>query len=507
MDTLQAVSRMLVQGEDHRSLLQEILGVLEEKLDVMRGTVMILNPEGDALIVEAVAAGAEQPRPGATYRRGEGIIGQMLVTGTPELVPLLRADPRFKGRVHSRATPSDTSFLCVPVRMGSHSVGSLSVELPPQPTARLKEVTRVLEILACLIANDLFNRRKARSWRETLEDENQRLREELSGRFRPENILGESSSMRLVFTRIHQVAASSTTVLLRGESGTGKELAASAIHFNSTRASRPLVKVNCAALSEGLLESELFGHERGAFTGAVNARIGRVEEAEGGTLFLDEIGEFSPAIQVKLLRLLQEREYERVGSNQTRKADLRIIAATNRDLEKALADGVFRQDLYYRVNVFPIHLPPLRERKSDLLLLTNHLIKKHQKQAGKEVRRISTPAIDMLTAYHWPGNVRELENCIEYALLLCQDGAIHGHDLPPTLQLPADTVAIGAAGTLPERVAVLERDMLSDALKCTNGNISAAARKLGINERVLRYKLGKLGFEKRRKVRQDHGTR
>ena len=502
MNALQAVSQMLAHNSDHRELLQEILGILEEKLGVSRGTVMVLSADGEGVVVEAVAPGAEQPHHGATYKKGEGIIGQVLASGIPELVPVLSKDPRFKGRLHNRRPHLDVSFICVPVRVGNDPVGSLSVELPVQEPARLKEVARVLEIVACLIANDICNRRIARIWRQSLEQENERLRTELSHRFRPENILGESSHMRLVFTRIHQVANSVTTALIRGESGTGKELVASAIHFNSPRASKPMVKVNCASLSEGILESELFGHERGAFTGAINARIGRVEEAEGGTLFLDEIGEFSGAIQVKLLRLLQEREYERVGSNNTRKANVRIIAATNRDLDKAVADGIFRQDLYYRVNVFPIHLPPLRDRKSDILQLTNHFVKKHAEAAGKEVRRISTPAINMLTAYHWPGNVRELENCIEYALLLCRDGVIHGHDLPPTLQMPEDASHLGARGMLNERVAILERDMISDALKRSPNNVSAAARELGVNERVLRYKIQKLGLEKHGKRRR-----
>jgi Nif-specific regulatory protein len=494
MDALQAVSRMLARGSDHRELLQEILGVLEEKLDVSRGTVTVLSADGDGFTVEAVAPGTEQPHHGGTFKKGEGIIGNVLASGEPEIVPLLSQDPRHQGRVHRRDGAKDVSFICVPVRVGNDPVGSLSVDLPAQDLARLKEVARVLEIVACLIANDICNRRIARVWRENLEQENQRLRTELSHRFRPENMLGDSSDMRLVFTRIHQVASSATTALITGESGTGKELVASAIHFNSPRKAKPLIKVNCAALSEGLLESELFGHERGAFTGALTARIGRVEEAEGGTLFLDEIGEFSGSIQVKLLRLLQEREYQRVGSNKTHKANVRIIAATNRDLEQAVADGVFRQDLYYRVNVFPIHLPPLRDRKSDILQLTNHFVKKHAEEMNKEVRRISTPAINMLTAYHWPGNVRELENCLEYALLVCRDGVIHGHDLPPTLQMPEESPSTGPSGMLQERVAILERDMISDALKRSEGNVSAAARELGTHERVLRYKIRKLGL-------------
>jgi len=497
MNCLQAVSQMLAHNSDHQELLHEILGVLEEKLGVSRGTVMVLSPDGEGVTVEAVAPGSEPPHHGATYRKGEGIIGQVLASGLAEIVPNLRKDPRFKGRLHGRDPHhADVSFICVPVRVGNDPVGSLSVELPVDELPRLREVARVMEIVSCLIANDICNRRIARVWRQTLEMENERLRTELSTRFRPENILGESSHMRLVFTRIHQVAASATTALIRGESGTGKELVASAIHFNSPRASKPMIKVNCASLSEGLLESELFGHERGAFTGAISARIGRVEEAEGGTLFLDEIGEFSGAIQVKLLRLLQEREYERVGSNKTRKANVRIVAATNRDLEKAVADGLFRHDLYYRVNVFAINLPPLRDRKSDILLLTNHFVKKYSALAGKEVRRISTPAINMLTAYHWPGNVRELENCIEYAMLLCRDGVIHGHDLPPTLQMPDGAPYLGTGGMLHERVAILERDMISDALKRSPHNVSAAARELGVNERVLRYKLAKLGLAK-----------
>jgi Nif-specific regulatory protein len=497
MDALQAVSRMLARGAEHRELLQEILGVLEEKLDVSRGTVMILSPDGDGFTVEAVAPGAERPHHLGTFRKGEGIIGNVLASGEPEIVPLLSQDPRHKDRVHHRDGEKEVSFICVPVRVGNDPVGSISVDLPAQGMTRLKDVARVLEIVACLIANDLCNRRIARVWRENLEQENQRLRTELSHRFRPENMLGDSSDMRLVFTRIHQVAASATTALICGESGTGKELVASAIHFNSPRSGKPFIKVNCAALSEGVLESELFGHERGAFTGALTARIGRVEEAEGGTLFLDEIGEFSGSIQVKLLRLLQEREYERVGSNKTQKANVRIIAATNRDLERAVSDGSFRQDLFYRVNVFPIHLPPLRDRKSDILQLTNHFVKKHAQEMGKEVRRISTPAINMLTAYHWPGNVRELENCIEYAMLLCHDGVIHGHDLPPTLQMPEEAPYVGVSGMLNERVAILERDMISDALKRSGGNVSAAARELGTNERVLRYKIRKLGLARR----------
>ena len=330
--------------------------------------------------------------------------------------------------------------------------------------------------------------------RQMLESENLRLRNALKERFRPEDIIGNSHGMREVYLRINQVASTNMTVLIRGESGTGKELAASVIHYNSLQARKPFVKVNCAALSEGLLESELFGHEKGAFTGAFFSRAGRIEEAEGGTLFLDEIGDLSPAIQVKLLRLLQEREYERVGSDRTLKANVRILAATNRELENAVEKGLFREDLYYRINVFPIVLPPLRERKEDILLLADHFVATYARKLGKDVRRISTQAINMMAAYHWPGNVRELENCIEYAILLSRDSVIHGHNLPPTLQMPDadDNVQVDS---LKHHVSILEKDMIVDALKSCHGSINAAARRLGVTARIVRYKIKKLRID------------
>ena len=303
--------------------------------------------------------------------------------------------------------------------------------------------------------------------------------------------------MREVYSQIHQVAASDTTVLIRGESGTGKELVAHAVHYSSPRAAGAFLKVNCAALSENLLESELFGHEKGAFTGAIATRKGRIEEADGGTLFLDEIGDFSPATQVKLLRVLQERTFERVGSNRVQKVNVRIVAATNRDLEAAVENGAFRQDLYYRVNVFPIFLPPLRERKDDILLLADFFVERYARKMGKDVRRISTPAINMMVAYHWPGNVRELENSIERAVLLSSDGVIHGHHLPPSLQT-SDYSDTAGEGTLEERVAVFERDIIVDALKRSNGSMSAAAKDLGTTPRIIRYKTAQLGIDYRR---------
>jgi Nif-specific regulatory protein len=296
--------------------------------------------------------------------------------------------------------------------------------------------------------------------------------------------------MQKVYGLVAQVAKSDTTVLLRGESGTGKELVAHAVHYNSMRVGKPFIKVNCASLPETVIESELFGHEKGAFTGAISSRKGRFELAHGGTLFLDEIGDLSPHTQIMFLRVLQEKEFERVGGDKTISTDVRIITATNRDLDQMMEEGLFRQDLYYRLNVFPIHLPPLRDRKTDILLLADFFVEKYSRTNSRDIKRISTPAIDMMMAYHWPGNVRELENCIERAVLLSTDGVIHGHHLPPTLQT-AEASGTGFSGTLDDALERVEREVVLDALKSSRGNRAKAARAIGISERIMGLRIEK----------------
>jgi Nif-specific regulatory protein len=333
--------------------------------------------------------------------------------------------------------------------------------------------------------------------RSRLAEENEHLRDELRDRYAFRNIIGNSAPIQQVYEQVAQVARTNTTVLIRGESGTGKEMVAHAIHYNSPRSKKPFVKVSCAALPESLIESELFGYERGAFTGAQAAKKGRFELAEGGTLFLDEIGDVSLSTQVKLLRVLQEREIERLGGTTSIRINVRLIAATHRPLETLMEEGQFREDLFYRLAVFTIFAPPLRERKPDIMLLADNFLEKYSREHGKHIRRISTPAIDMLTSYHWPGNVRELENTIERAVLVCDGGAVHAHHLPPTLQTAeaSDTVP---RQSLAESVDAFERDLLQDALKSARGSCARAARLLSTTERIFNYKVKKHAIDVRR---------
>jgi Nif-specific regulatory protein len=283
-------------------------------------------------------------------------------------------------------------------------------------------------------------------------------------------------------------------VLILGESGVGKELVASAIHYSGAESGGPFVQFNCAALPENLIESELFGHEKGSFTGATGVRKGRFEDADGGTIFLDEIGELPLTAQAKLLRVLQEKTLERVGANKPIHVDIRIVAATNRNLEEMVAQREFREDLYYRLNVFPITLPPLRERGADIIALADYFTQRFAQRNGKDIKRISTPALNMLMSYHWPGNVRELENVIERATILVEDGVIHGYDLPPSLQMPVSP-EVAQKGTFETRITTYAYEMIVDALKVCDGNMSGAAQMLGLTRRILGLRMKQYGID------------
>jgi Nif-specific regulatory protein len=401
-------------------------------------------------------------------------------------------EPSFLNRsgVWQESGRRELSFMCVPIPLDEGTAGSLGMTVGHEEEAMLQQEVEFLGVVAAMIGQALRVHRLIEAEREKLLSENSQLRQELRARYEFPNLIGTSGAMREVFEQVTRVAGVQTTVLIRGESGTGKELIAHAIHYNSSRAEQPFIKVNCGALPETLIESELFGYEPGAFTDARSQKKGRFELAHGGTLFLDEVGELSQATQVKLLRVLQEQEFERLGGVQPIKVSVRVVAATNKDLEAGMQAGTFREDLYYRLNVFSIFMPPLRDRKPDILHLADHFLEKYSAAAGKSVRRISTPALDLLVSYHWPGNVRELENCVERAVLLSTGGVVHAHDLPPTLQT-AEVSGTDPRTSLDFAVGAYEKDLIVDGLKSARGNQAEAARLLQTTSRILGYKIKK----------------
>ncbi len=494
LQALLQLAPLLVAAPNLQTAMARALEQLETTLNSQTGMVVLRDtPQGDLAVAAATGLPWQTTRR-IRYRPGEGIVGRVVDTGKPVVVPRVSREPLFLNRtsiMKGSGAGCDAMFICVPIPAGGETVGAIGVTLSCGTDAEVGPMSTFLGVVAALLGQSVRVSALLQAERQRLSDENAQLRQELKERYDFRNIIGNSRPMQNLFAQITQVARGNTTVLIRGESGCGKELIAHAIHYHSHRASKPFIKLNCGALPEGLVESELFGHEAGAFTDARSAKKGRFELAHGGTLFLDEVGELSQATQVKLLRVLQEREFERLGGTHTVRVNVRLIAATNRDLEAAVRERTFREDLYYRLNVFSLFLPPLRDRRPDILLLADHFVEKYATEHGKDVRRIATTAIDMLMSYHWPGNVRELENCIERAVLVCEGGVLHGHDLPPTLQTAE------VSGTLPRTslaaaTAALELDLIQDALKTSRGNIARAARLLDTTERVLAYKVGKL---------------
>ncbi len=493
---LYEISQILEESLDINRIIQRVLQFIAEHLGMIRGAITLLDRNtGEILIEEAYGLSSRQRERGR-YRVGEGITGKVVETGDARIIPCVFQDPAFLNRTRAREQDQgeNISFICVPVKLKNQVIGTLSVDHILGDQCDLEEDARLLTIIASLSAQAISIRRDIMEEKRQLQAENSRLQQQLRDRFRPSNIIGTSAAMQMTYDMIAQVARSSTTVLIRGESGTGKELAAQAIHYTSNRSNKQFIKVNCAALPEAIIESELFGHEKGAFTGAVNMRKGRFELADGGSIFLDEIGDLSPLLQVKLLRILQEREFERVGSSYAQKIDVRVIAATNRNLEQLIQKGDFREDLYYRLNVFPIQLPPLRDRRSDIMLLADYFIDRYAAINNLTIHRISTPAINLLTNYHWPGNIRELENSIERAVLLSNDGVIHSHHLPPSLQ-SAESTNTAQSGSLTGALEAFEKEMIIEALKLARGNRSRAAASLQITERIMGLRIQKYGID------------
>ncbi len=492
LKVLMGIMELLESGGDIRTILDEVLKLLSRELGLKRGMISLVKADFTEVYLDVAPDFRKKDLKTIRYGIGEGITGQVVKTGRPLAVPKLDEAPLFLDRTGLRKEINRAAyaFICVPIKYKDEVIGALSVDTVSAGKAALEVEVFFLEAVSKTIAHIVYMQR-TREEEKRLEKENIRLRKQLESAWKPNQIIGNSRPMREVYSLIEQVADSNTTVLVTGETGTGKELTAAAIHEASPRRDGPFVRVNCAVFPENLLENELFGHEKGAYTGASEKHIGRFERANGGTIFLDEIGELSLSAQIKLLRILQEKEFERVGGTETIKVNVRVIAATNKDMEKAVDAGEFRLDLFYRLNVFPIHMPPLRKRGADVMLLADSFVQKYSKEIGKEVTRICTPAIDMIMAYHWPGNVRELENCIERAVLLAKEGVIHSYNLPPSLQMESKCLKKVKGGTLEKMVAAYERDLIAQELKNSFGNQSETARKLGTTKRVIQYKVQK----------------
>ena len=505
LTSLLDVSQALASPPNLKSAFHRVLEILERYHGTSRSVIALPRDDGRRLYLHA-SVGIRTPHADAPL--GGSLAQQVFESGRPIVIPRVSQEPALAARGDgaprngrpSRGRPADEddlTYICVPVQQSRQCRGVLEVELAFRSERNYDRTMKFYGVVGSMLAQALKMQSLLEADRQRLVNENVRLRDELRERYDFSHILGTSGAMRQVCEQVVQVARTNTTVLIRGESGTGKELIAQAIHYNSLRARKAFVKVSCGALPETLIESELFGYEKGAFTGAEQRKKGRFELADGGTLLLDEIGDVNLATQVKLLRVLQEREFERLGGTEPLKVDVRLIAATNKDMEAAVADGSLRQDLLYRLNVFSIFVPPLRERKSDILLLADHFVEKLSADHGKQVKRISTPAIDALVGYHWPGNVRELQNVIERAVLVCDGQVIHLHHLPPTLQT-AEGSGTASTQSLGDAVAAFERDMIEDALKMARGNRARAARLLQTTRRIANYKIKQYRIDWRR---------
>ncbi len=490
---IQEVSAAIIHERDANILLEKVLEILERRMGMLCGTFALLI--GDTLSIEASHGIDKEMQKKGLYRLGEGITGHVAATGRSHIIPDLRKDSRFLNRTGAHRYDHQVAFICVPLVHHEKIIGTLSIDRPVKSDSDLQRDAALLEIVAGLAADAAAEYLDIHAERRKLLEENRKLRDMLTGQ--PGKMVGNSREMQLVYQQLRQVAPSDATVLIRGASGTGKELLAREIVAQSPRRDKPFVTLNCAALPENLVESELFGHEKGAFTGAVSRRIGRAEAADGGTLFLDEIGDLSLPTQVKLLRFLQEKTFSRVGSNEELHSDVRFLAATSRNLEELMEKKLFREDLYYRLNIFPILMPDLASRQGDILLLADFFIDKFNTKYGKKIRHLSAAAADLLLRHPWPGNVRELENCLERAVLTATDDAIYPDNLPPSLrpQTPAQAEPVDAAMTLDAQLANFEREVIRRALCRSHGNVSEAGRELGVSPRMMNYRMNKLNLK------------
>ena len=505
-----------------RDIFHRIMQRISEKLQMHRGTLVLLDESTGRLRTEAAVGLSAEDIERNRYALGEGVTGAVVATGRPRVIADVRLEPDFLNKTHrlqAHGSEAAISFFCLPVRIEGRVAGALAIDKPFVSQQQLEADQRFLEVVAAFLSQAIQINRMVMRQKEELLEENAQLRAQVRDRFRFENIIGDSPAMHDVFSVVGQVANSRATVLLLGETGTGKEMIAKAIHYNSPRKDKPFIRVNCGALTGTLLESELFGHVKGSFTGAIKDKIGRFEAADGGTIFLDEIGTMEPVLQVKLLRVLQEREFERVGDTGVVKIDVRVIAATNVDLQEEVAKNNFREDLFYRLNVVSIYLPPLRNRREDIPRLIDYFIDKYNAMNSRSLKKINREMLNVLMRYPWPGNVRELENAIERAVVLSTGEEFTEELLPLSVRMFAQQRRTSPTSesieTLTRRLAdqaiqeyemregeiyqlvidQIEYALIDRALgKC--GNVKTkAADFLGINRNTLNKKVKDLGIE------------
>src|SRR5829696_1133805 len=522
LSILTQIGALLSSTLELRDAFQKMMQIISDKLDMRRGALVLLDESSGRLRTEAAVGMTSDEIERGKYALGEGITGNVVATGRPRIIGDLRNEPDFlnrTGRLNYQTADTPMSFLCVPIRVEGRTAGALSVDKPFISEEQLVSDLKFLEIIAAFLSQAIQINRIVMRQKEVLLEENAQLRAQVRDRYRFENIIGDSPAMHEVFATVGQVANSRATVLLLGETGTGKEMIAKAIHYNSPRRDKPFIRVNCGALTGTLLESELFGHVKGSFTGAIRDKIGRFEAADGGTIFLDEIGTLEPQLQVKLLRVLQEREFERVGDTNTVKVDVRVIAATNVDLQEEVAKSNFREDLFYRLNVVSIYLPPLRNRREDIPRLIDYFLDKYNSVNARNLRRISRDMLNILLRYPWPGNVRELENAIQRAVVLSRDEDFTEELLPLSVRMFAaqrrTTQSSESIETITKRLAEqavgdyelregeiyqlvidqIEHALIERALGKCNGVKTKAADFLGINRNTLNKKVKDLNIE------------
>ena len=534
IDIVEEITQILGDNLELNEVFQQAVSLLSRRLNITRAALVLLDrASGQLRTVAAVGlTPAEQQR--ARYAVGEGVTGAVHASGEAAVIPDVTQHPDFLNRIGSTpggesgsassAAPTSTadtdvtSFICVPVRDGDGRVGTVSIHKPFTDDATLAADARLLKIVAGLFSQTVRIHHLVQMEKDQWLEENERLRDSLRTRYKFDNIIGSSPVMLDVLNTIGQVASSRATVLLLGETGCGKEMIAKAIHYNSPRKDKTMIRINCGALSPQLLESELFGHVKGSFTGAIKDKIGRFEAADGGTIFLDEVGTLDPQLQVKLLRVLQEREFERVGDHRTVKTDVRVIAATNLELEDEVRNGSFREDLYYRLNVVTIHLPPLRTRREDIPRLIDHFLDRYNRENQRHVSTISRDVLNTLLRYPWPGNVRELENAVERAVVLSTGEEFVEELLPLQIRMFAqqtrgdsgDASIDGLAGRLASHavqqlqayegeiysmvIGEVERHLIGEALRHNAGVKVRAADFLGINRNTLNKKVKELNL-------------